>query len=57
MVGVDPWMVNPYFAHVEGVDAAHEGEQALADAIDGVLKKIARRTREYGISEKPYALS
>ncbi|UEP34425.1 glutamate--cysteine ligase [Burkholderia ambifaria] len=57
MVGVDPWMVNPYFAHVEGVDwQAHEGEQALADAIDGVLKKIARKYREYGISEKPYVV-
>ncbi len=57
MVEIDPWMVNPYFAHVEGVDyEARTGEEALAEAIDGVLKKIAKKYREYGISEKPYVV-
>ncbi|MEX3548275.1 MAG: glutamate--cysteine ligase [Burkholderia sp.] len=57
MVGVDSWMVNPYFAHVGDIDwqAGNVG-QALADAIDAVLKKIARKYREYGISEKPYVV-
>jgi Glutamate-cysteine ligase. len=49
MVEIDPWMINPYFAHVEGVDFQERtGEEALADAIDGVLKKIAKKYREYG---------
>ena len=57
LVEIDPWMVNPYFAHVEGVDyEARTGEQALAEAIDGVLKKIAKKYREYGISERPYVV-
>jgi glutamate--cysteine ligase len=57
LVEIDPWMVNPYFAHVEGVDyEAHTGEEALSDAIDGVLKKIAKKYREYGITEKPYVV-
>ena len=57
LVEIDPWMINPYFAHVEGVDyEARTGEEALADAIDGVLKKIAKKYREYGISEKPYVV-
>jgi len=57
LTGIDPWMINPYFAHVKGVDfEAHEGEAPLADAIDGVLKKIARKYREYGITEKPYVV-
>jgi glutamate--cysteine ligase len=57
MVEIDPWMVSPYFAHVDGVDfLTHAGEEALADAIDGVLKKIARKYREYGISERPYVV-
>ncbi|WP_277189387.1 glutamate--cysteine ligase [Caballeronia sp. BR00000012568055] len=57
LVEIDPWMVNPYFAHVEGVDyEARTGEQELTDAIDGVLKKIAKKYREYGISEKPYVV-
>ena len=57
LVEIDPWMVNPYFAHVEGVDyEARNGEEALAEAIDGVLKKIAKKYREYGISERPYVV-
>jgi glutamate--cysteine ligase len=57
MVEIDPWMVNPFFAHVEGVDyEARTGEEALTEAIDGVLKKIAKKYREYGISEKPYVV-
>ncbi|MEX3606202.1 MAG: glutamate--cysteine ligase [Burkholderia sp.] len=57
MVGVDPWMVNPYFAHVGGIDwQAGNGGEALADAIDAVLKKITRKYREYDISEKPYVV-
>ncbi|MDR5830115.1 glutamate--cysteine ligase [Caballeronia sp. LP006] len=57
LVEIDPWMVNPYFAHVEGVDyEARTGEEALAEAIDGVIKKIAKKYREYGISEKPYVV-
>ncbi|KDR32988.1 glutamate--cysteine ligase [Caballeronia zhejiangensis] len=57
LVEIDPWMVNPYFAHVEGVDyEARTGEQALAEAIDGVLKKIAKKYRDYGISERPYVV-
>ncbi len=57
MVGIDPWMVNPYFASVAGVDwQTRVGEQPLADAIDSVLKKIARKYREYGINEKPYVV-
>ncbi|KNH05045.1 Glutamate- cysteine ligase, divergent, of Alpha- and Beta-proteobacteria type [Candidatus Burkholderia brachyanthoides] len=57
MVEIDPWMVNPYFAHVEGVDyEVRTGEEALTEAIDGVLKKIAKKYREYGISEKPYVV-
>src|ERR1700682_3245528 len=57
MVEIDPWMVNPYFAHVEDVDfQARTGEESLAGAIDGVLKKIARKYREYGIAERPYVV-
>ncbi|SMG01887.1 glutamate--cysteine ligase [Burkholderia singularis] len=57
MVGVDPWMLNPYFSTVEGVDwHAPNGGDALAEAIDAVLKKIARKYREYGIGERPYVV-
>ncbi|MGO4761323.1 glutamate--cysteine ligase [Cupriavidus sp. 2KB_3] len=57
LIDIDPWMVNPYFARTTGVDF-HErvGEEELADAVEGVLKKIAKKYREYGIKETPYVV-
>ncbi|WP_454762693.1 glutamate--cysteine ligase [Cupriavidus campinensis] len=57
LIDIDPWMVNPYFARATGVDF-HErvGEEELADAVEAVLKKIARKYREYGIKETPYVV-
>ncbi|REE92306.1 glutamate--cysteine ligase [Cupriavidus plantarum] len=57
LIDIDPWMVNPYFARTSGVDF-HErvGEEELADAVEGVLKKIAKKYREYGIKETPYVV-
>lgn len=57
MADVDPWMLNPYFARVNDVDFQERiGEERLADSIDAVLKKVAKKYREYGISEKPYVV-
>ncbi|WP_186425566.1 glutamate--cysteine ligase [Cupriavidus metallidurans] len=57
LIDIDPWMVNPYFARQTGVNF-HEriGEEELADAVEGVLKKIAKKYREYGIKETPYVV-
>ncbi|MEN7526629.1 MULTISPECIES: glutamate--cysteine ligase [unclassified Cupriavidus] len=57
LIDVDPWMVNPYFARATGVNF-HEriGEEELADSVEGVLKKIAKKYREYGIKETPYVV-
>ncbi|QEZ45461.1 glutamate--cysteine ligase [Cupriavidus oxalaticus] len=57
LIDIDQWMVNPYFARTTGVNF-HErvGEEALADAVEGVLKKIAKKYREYGIKETPYVV-
>jgi glutamate--cysteine ligase len=57
LIDIDPWMVNPYFARTSGVNF-HEriGEEELADAVEGVLKKIAKKYREYGIKETPYVV-
>jgi glutamate--cysteine ligase len=57
LIDIDPWMVNPYFARQTGVNF-HEriGEEALADAVEGVLKKIAKKYREYGIKETPFVV-
>ena len=57
LIDIDPWMVNPYFARQSGVNF-HEriGEEELADSVEGVLKKIAKKYREYGIKETPYVV-
>ena len=57
MAEIDPWMVSPYFAHVKSAAVKSRGKTSdLADAVDGVLKKIARKYREYGIAERPYVV-
>ncbi|AJC20850.1 glutamate--cysteine ligase [Pandoraea pulmonicola] len=57
MIDVDQWMLNPYFAKCEGIDFDERvGEEKLADTVDAVLKKINRKYREYGITEKPFVV-
>ena len=55
VIDIDPWMLNPYFASCKGIDF-HErvGEEALQDNAAALLKKIAKKYRQYGIKEKPY---
>ena len=55
LIGVDPWMLNPYFAQCGGIDfQQRQGEEQLAEAVDGVLAKVRRKYKEYGIHEKPF---
>ncbi|MEO0047638.1 MAG: gamma-glutamate-cysteine ligase GshA [Pseudomonadota bacterium] len=57
VIDIDPWMINPFFSKCSGINF-HEriGEQELQDAVDTILKKTARKYREYGIKEKPYVI-
>ncbi len=57
VIDIDPWMINPYFSKCSGINF-HEriGEEALEENVDAILKKIARKYREYGIKEKPYVI-
>lgn len=57
MIDVDQWMLNPFFAKCEGIDFDERvGEEALADTVDAVIKKISKKYREYGITEKPFVV-
>lgn len=57
LIDIDPWMLNPYFAKVSGVDFQERiGEEALAENVDALLKKIGKKYREYGIDDKPYVV-
>ncbi len=57
LIDVDPWMLNPLFAKCGEINLlAPEGEDALKTAIDGVLSKIRKKYKEYGIKEKPFVI-
>ncbi len=55
VLGIDPWLINPYFDRCDGVDfAARKGEDQLADTVDRMLAKVRVKYREYGITDEPY---
>lgn len=57
MLGIDPWLINPLFTKVEGVDFNEGiGLDALQTAVDATLTKVRRKYKEYGINEKPWVV-
>jgi glutamate--cysteine ligase len=57
LLGIDPWLINPLFGHVENIDfAGGVGMEALAEQVDTILSKVRRKYKEYGIKEKPFAV-
>ena len=57
LLGIDPWLINPLFGHVENIDFADGvGMDALAEQVDTILSKVRRKYKEYGIKEKPFAV-
>ncbi len=57
MLGIDPWMINPYFARCGEIDF-HErtGEECLASNVDALLAKIRKKYKEFGITERPFVI-
>jgi glutamate--cysteine ligase len=57
LLDIDPWLIAPDSIACGALDfQTRQGEEALADAVSGVLARAARKYREYGISEPPYAV-
>ncbi|MDP9107771.1 MAG: glutamate--cysteine ligase [Pseudomonadota bacterium] len=57
MIGVDPWMLNPYFAKCGAINFQERtGEDALAAQVDALLVKIRKKYKEYGIKETPFVV-
>ncbi|ANN95856.1 TPA: glutamate--cysteine ligase [Legionella pneumophila] len=57
LVGIDPWLINPYFSAIEGVDfMAQEGIEILAQEVDKILSLINDKYTTYGIENKPFAV-
>ncbi|KAF0814713.1 hypothetical protein IGB42_00768 [Andreprevotia sp. IGB-42] len=57
LIGIDPWVINPYFARVGGLDF-HErtGEEKLAATVDEMLEKIRVKYAEHGITQTPFVI-
>ena len=57
LIGIDPWLINPYFGHCNKVDfQQRSGEDCLASEVDRVLQKIRDKYAEYGVKEKPFVI-
>ena len=57
LIGIDPWVVNPFFTGVSGLDFhARAGEQHLADVVSDMLAKIRGKYAEHGIREQPFVI-
>ena len=57
LLGIDPWLINPYFAVCNQVNF-HErvGEACLAAQVDGVLQKMRVKYTEYGVKHDPFVI-
>jgi len=57
MLGIDPWLVNPYFGRASKINF-HEriGEEALAEEVDQLLARIRVKYAEYGVEEQPFVI-
>ncbi|HRH80811.1 MAG TPA: glutamate--cysteine ligase [Thiobacillaceae bacterium] len=57
LVGIDPWLINPYFSYCGGVDfQARLGEDCLAAHVSELLERIRAKYAEYGIDKPPFVI-
>lgn len=57
LIGVDQWMLNPFFAKCGQVNfAERSGEECLEAQVNAVLTKIRRKYKEYKINEAPFVI-
>ncbi|MDE3209020.1 MAG: glutamate--cysteine ligase, partial [Pseudomonadota bacterium] len=50
LLDVDPWVINPYFNALDGVDfAAGKDQVELAETVNDILVKTRKKYKEYGI--------
>ncbi|WP_047396854.1 glutamate--cysteine ligase [Chitinibacter sp. ZOR0017] len=57
LIDIDPWFINPYFEHVDGLDFhAREGEEQLAATVDAMVEKIAAKYAQHGIDQTPFVI-
>ncbi len=57
LLGIDPWLINPYFATCSKIDFRQRtGEECLAAQVDGILQKMRVKYAEYGVKEPPFVI-
>ncbi len=57
LLGIDPWMINPYFETCGRVDfQTREGEECLAEHVAHLLDSIRVKYKEHGIKEDPFVI-
>ena len=57
LIGIDPWLVNPYFATCNQINFQERvGEECLAAQVDGVLQKMRAKYAEYGVKSDPFVI-
>ncbi len=57
LIGIDPWLINPYFSYCSGVDfMSRQGEDCLAVHVSELLTQIRAKYAEYGIDREPFVI-
>ena len=57
LLGMDPWLINPMYAHCGKVDVAQrDGLDCVRGHVETLLGKIKRKYKEYGINERPFVV-
>lgn len=57
LVGIDPWLIDPYFAVCNQVNFQEKvGEECLAAQVDSVLQQIRAKYAEYGVKHDPFVI-
>lgn len=57
LIGIDPWMVDPYFACCGKIDfQARLGEDCLAAQVSDLLSRIRAKYHEYGVEQEPFVI-
>ncbi len=57
LLGIDPWLINPYFATCDQVNFQERvGEECLAAQVDTVLQQIRAKYAVYGVKNEPFVI-
>ncbi|GBG13874.1 glutamate--cysteine ligase [Novimethylophilus kurashikiensis] len=57
LIGIDPWLVNPYFSTCHEVNFQERtGEECLAAKVDELLGRIREKYRQYEIDHEPFVI-